>query len=137
MKKAPLVMHEDGYGLEENLGYYGLIESCGLKIESSASLGDYQGDLFFLIRDPETGLWAFGRTGYGSCSGCDAWEACESLQDYEGLRNSLVDGLIWKTTAEMLVWFSTKDWTGEYWGADDPEFSTWVEKVKEILTVAQ
>lgn len=54
---------------------------------------DYQGDSIYLIeKDGRLGILTFG---WGSCSGCDALEACESQEELDRLQDDLERGIKW------------------------------------------
>lgn len=57
--------------------------------------GDYQGTLLFVIAaagyQPDD-FWTV-KVYYGSCSGCDTFEACEGVHDYMTLALHIVQGL--------------------------------------------
>ena len=65
--------------------YRPMIDSFGYEILLQVDDKDYQGDSRLLFRDVSRyGILIFG---WGSCSGCDSLQACESLEDVEKLRN--------------------------------------------------
>ena len=133
MKKEALTRENTQWG-EVFYDYCGLWKSAGLEIKTEKMLGSYQGDIVALLYDPETKLWAYGHTGYGSCPGCDAYQACEdSINEIEELRDSLVDGLIWNNAAAMLAWLKEKDWGQEYFSENDGDFKEWLNNSIETL----
>jgi len=74
-----------------------------------------------LVRDGER--IGFLVWGWGSCSGCDAFEgACEESNAEAALtelRESLVGSIVWKDSAEdMLVYLTEKDFEIERIGYD-------------------
>lgn len=79
-------------------GYFGvydygpLIESIGHEVLVKVDDDDYQGDSNVLFRRAD-GAFGYLNFGWGSCSGCDALQACDSYEDLESLRNSLVAGI--------------------------------------------
>lgn len=111
---------------------------------------DYQGDSFALFRTavPETGEpcdycrekgrdwtpecevnkgrpipgheWGYLNFGWGSCSGCDALQACDSYEDLDSLRKQLVADIHWEPSAgAMLAWLAVRDWPGQHsWYGD-------------------
>lgn len=133
MKKQELKMSKDGWGLDEFDSYEGLWKSAGLEIVTSETLGSYQGDIVAILRDPDSGLYAYGHTGYGSCSGCDALQACSTIKDYEEIRDGLVDRLVWLPAAEMLYFLETHDWKGDYFSDSDSDFEKWLKASKHHL----
>jgi hypothetical protein len=52
-----------------------------------ADIGDYQGDIYLLLRTSNG--YGFVVIGYGSCSGCDALQACKSYEDVDNLIDSI------------------------------------------------
>lgn len=55
----------DGYAYD----YKALVDSFGFEIEADGHADDYQGDSWYLFRDPETESWGYLCFGWGSCSG--------------------------------------------------------------------
>ncbi len=88
---------------------------------------DYQGDSRVLYRDgSKIGYLQFG---WGSCSGCDALQGCDSYGDIDDLMNSLSNTIKWfDSPAEALSFFLTHDWEGDY--------SNSHEKQKEFIDAA-
>lgn len=116
----PDAVREDGSMDSWGVGDYDpLLKSLGHEILLKVDDGDYQGDSRLLMRDGERyGLLIFG---WGSCSGCDSLQACNTWQDVEELRESLASGIVWKDSAqEMLHFIQNRDWELQYsWHADE------------------
>jgi len=95
--------------------YDPIIDSIGAPV-IKVSDDEYQGDTRILFQ----GAIGFGHLiiGWGSCSGCDALQACESWQEIADLRNRLDDAVIWLPQDQMLAWFRNHDWGGD-WSAND------------------
>jgi hypothetical protein len=55
------------------MSYQQALEAAGAKILAFEEFGDYQGDWFSLVEYKGEVGWVSG--SYGSCSGCDAFEA--------------------------------------------------------------
>jgi len=82
---------------------------------------DYQGDTRVLYRHWH---WKDGRDvqrigylrfGWGSCSGCDALQACTSEEEVEDLINELRSSIKWfDSKEEALEFFENHDWKGDY-----------------------
>lgn len=92
---------------------------------------DYQGDSRLLYqKGDQFGVLIFG---WGSCSGCDALQACGSLEEVQKLCNSLQNQIIWFNSAEdALLWFKTHDWRGSFlWSAS--ETKEFIDKCIEYL----
>lgn len=49
----------------------------------------------------------------GSCSGCDALEACDTYAEVDELINKLKDDIKWLPRKEMIEYFHSKDWKTE------------------------
>ena len=100
-------------------------------IVGSLTLGSYQGDLLYVIYDPETKLYGFVHTGYGSCSGCDALEAAVGYQDDVDwdsvfrIAQSLVPDQ-GRTAENMIAWLQSHDWEGEYYGHEAGNIHSWI-----------
>lgn len=93
---------------------------------------DYQGDSRVLYQDGDRiGYLQFG---WGSCSGCDALQACSTIDEVQDLMDSLQNRVKWfedKTTA--LDWFRTHDWAGDY-SYHQEEQAEFVEKAIKFLS---
>jgi hypothetical protein len=92
---------------------------------------DYQGDTRVILkRGDEYGLLIFG---WGSCSGCDALQACETYQDIEDLRARLESDIKWLPAKELLAYLETHDWEGDYSWNDDGETKQFVEQATAMM----
>ena len=106
--------------------YLPLLKSLGYEIAIRVDDDDYQGDSRLLFKDDASyGLLIFG---WGSCSGCDALQACDSYEEIEYLRQELLNEIHWEPTGkEMSAWIENKDWELEYsWHVSGTK--TFVEK---------
>lgn len=122
---------EDG-GYFYPTSYDPIIESLGdeiLRVEDD----DYQGDTRVLLHDEPTGRWGIVIIGWGSCSGCDALQACRSAQEVAELRDDIASIVHWEPTAEdLLRYVLTKDWElGWAWHSDATR--KFVDEVKRVL----
>lgn len=124
----------DKWGFHEPSDYQPMLDSFGLEIILQVDDADYQGDSRLLFRHPETGAYGLLIFGWGSCSGCDALQQCESLKEIEDLREGLHRDIRWYSSKEaMLEYIKTKDWGTEYsWHAE--ETRTFVEKAIALLS---
>lgn len=112
--------------------YAPLLKSFGeilLQVDDS----DYQGDSRLIYkRGANYGLLIFG---WGSCSGCDSLQACNSYEEIEELRKQLENDIKWGTVEELLTYLNTHDWEGDYsWHAE--ETKQFVAKAKDLLNAA-
>ncbi len=103
----------------ENGHFYGpgnyddLVESMGYLTILVVHDSDYQGDSRYLLQAGEQIGWL--QFGWGSCSGCDALQACSSFDEIEKLRAGLHDSITWfPNAAKAKVFFETHDWEGDY-----------------------
>lgn len=110
--------------------YYHIILSFGYTIVDDKHEDDYQGDSIYILED--NGKFGWLTFGWGSCSGCDAFEACRDDGDYEGLWNNLRDGIIWKDNAkDFLEFLEKRDWATQPLERDF--FEDFVTQAKENL----
>lgn len=111
--------------------YQPMIEAFG-NIAIQVDDNDYQGDTRVLYdNDGKIGVLIFG---WGSCSGCDALQACENMEEVQELCNSLQDDIKWfDSKEEALEWANEKDWAAEwFWHVD--EGREFVKKIKDYLS---
>jgi hypothetical protein len=89
---------------------------------------DYQGDTRVLYADTGKGF-GYLQFGWGSCSGCDSLQACDSYQDVAELMARLEAGIKWMPRDEMFRYFSEHDWEGDYsWHQDEQK-----EFIRQVL----
>ena len=93
---------------------------------------DYQGDSRVLYeKDGKIGYLNFG---WGSCSGCDALQACENINEVQNLMSGLNNEIKWfDCKADALKYFNEHDWEGDYsW--HEEEQKQFIEKCKKVLS---
>lgn len=92
---------------------------------------DYQGDSRVLYRDGDG--FGFLQFGWGSCSGCDALMACNSIEEVQELMDELLQKIMWFDSSEKaLAYFTSHDWKGDYsW--HEEEQAEFITKVIEFL----
>ncbi len=91
----------------------------------------YQGDSRILYRNgKKVGYLNFG---WGSCSGCDALQACSDIEEVQELFEGLVNDVKWfDSKKEALEYFKNKDWELEYsWHAEEQK--EFLEKAMSYL----
>lgn len=123
------IEHKDGF--TEQSDYNPLLESLGHEILLKMDDEDYQGDSRILFKNGNSyGLLIFG---WGSCSGCDALQACQSWKELEDLRNQLVNDIKWFDSSEdCLKYVKSHNWEGDFsWHAK--ETKEFVSKSVKIL----
>lgn len=71
--------------------------------------GGYQGDSFLIYKD--NNRYGYLNFGWGSCSGCDALQACNTIDEVQGLMDSLYADIQWfDSIQELKNYFKNKDW---------------------------
>lgn len=97
--------------------YSDLIDAMQVQIIHQVNQGAYEGETYVLIRDGDRyGLLIFG---WGSCSGCDALEACVTIEEATDLLLKLWNDIHWESSSDdMLTYMSTKDWDLEWLGQE-------------------
>ena len=112
-------------------GYQPMTDSFG-KVLVQVDDRDYQGDTRVLLEgvDGRPGLLIFG---WGSCSGCDALQACENYNDLQQLYDRLKSCIRWFDDADdALCYFETHDWKGDYsW--HEKEMRVFISQCKDAL----
>lgn len=109
----------DGYFRTCEYDYYELIKSITDKVNWKVNAGtnDYQGD--YLCFGEGQGKYYFVDFGYGSCSGCDALEACNSFQDLLEVREDIKRNIKeFESLDQFEKWFNNEGQT-EWWNWDD------------------
>lgn len=110
-------MHGRGV-VEEAFADYDTIVSTFGRVEYQTSIGDYQGDHLYLLYGGGD-RWGALTVGYGSCSGCDDAEGCESWDDVARLVNRLRSDVAWGTREETLAYVTSDARKRDYY-TDDP-----------------
>lgn len=116
----------------EESGYHDLVESIGVEVLLSVDESDYQGDSWYLLKDGRR--YGFLTFGWGSCSGCDAFEAARyNAAELTKVRDSLESGIHWESSkAALRKYLEQKDWAVE-WFASKSEFAQFRSKAAEVL----
>lgn len=132
-KFTPYSEDNPDYGYVNGPGYEGLVTSLGVEIVLEESDGDYQGDSYLVLKDePRWGLLTFG---WGSCSGCDSYEGCDSVSDMSDLRDFLEGAIRWFDTLDGLKTYITTPGIFESWREEaypDGAVATFRRKVAEL-----
>lgn len=126
---------------EENDSYYfwppydydPMVHHLG-DIIASGSSGDYQGDYLYVLKNRKDGRFGFLLVGYGSCSGCDALQGCDSWEDVLKLYEYIANGVTWYNSADdLLESFDEKDDNRFFSWYDDEDRDAFILQVKEAL----
>lgn len=77
----------------------------------------YQGDTYVLYKNYNIGKlqWGFLNIGWGSCSGCDALQGCNSYEDITQLIERLSNSIRWFNDPNELITFLTTDDIPDYY----------------------
>lgn len=99
---------------ESYWSYGELVDSMDVRVLLEEHDDDYQGDSYYLLKKGrEYGILVFG---WGSCSGCDALEACYGdRKEATELRDSLWESITWMNKPDMREYVNNKDWSLDYY----------------------
>lgn len=112
--------------------YTPMIESFGAVLVRKDG-GSYQGDTWVLLQEND-GRIGYLEFGWGSCSGCDALQACRSIEDVNELANRFYDSIRWfPNKTECAKWFKTYDFEGN-WCWHDEDFRDFHRDVLTYLS---
>ena len=92
--------------------YQPMLNAFG-KIVIQVDDDSYSGDSRVLYdENGRIGLLIFG---WGSCSGCDALQKCETLKEVQKLCNALQNSIMWFDDKKQAIeYFTNHDWEGDY-----------------------
>lgn len=122
----------DWYFADPSIG--GLVVSWGYEVVASETFGSWQGDEAYILSDGER----FGIVviGYGSCSGCDAFEAATPYShqqdggdwsDMDALREEWRNAVRWfDSTVDAVVALDLAPSSGSDWWIYDKEVLGWL-----------
>jgi hypothetical protein len=116
----------DRYGADRKT-YSDLLASMG-EVITEESEGSYQGDTFVLLK--RGSRYAYFTFGWGSCSGCDAMEACNSWEDVEQIRDGFFNTLRWQSPAELIKFIREHDWAGDFNRPDESRLAKMIEHLE-------
>lgn len=135
MKSAKeLYPNRDHYGFDSICEYQPILEQFG-QILLQVSDQDYQGDSRVLYRDFASSKVGWLQFGWGSCSGCDALQACDSYVEVDSLIRLLHESIKWFDSVEEALEFFTKhDWKGDYsWCSHSSNQAMFVSQAIKLL----
>lgn len=83
--------------------YFTALAAVGIKALILEDIGDYQGSYVAAVYDEGTYTWGYEDddqigflvVGYGSCSGCDEWQAAESAESRVETLDRVVKSIKW------------------------------------------
>lgn len=89
-----------------------LIDTFEHEVLVEADDDEYQGSSVVLLRDGDRyGVLVFG---WGSCSGCDALQACDTVEEATELRDELHRSILWFDLDEARRYITEHDWKGDW-----------------------
>ena len=110
----------------EAFDYQPMLENFG-EILIQIDDKDYQGDSRVLLKNNNKyGILLFG---WGSCSGCDSLQGCNSYEEIDDLIKDLYNDIIWfESLEDCKNWVKNRDWELQYSYHCD-ETKEFIEKV--------
>jgi hypothetical protein len=113
--------------------YQPIINSLG-KVVVQVDEDDYQGDSWVLYK--KDNMYGYLCFGWGSCSGCDALQSCESYEEIAELIEQLKNSVQWFDCAGMNNFLNTHNFELDYcWHKDQlKEFIANAKKYMEDQT---
>jgi hypothetical protein len=126
------------YGFYEVYDYTPIIEALGYPLVRVDEDG-YQGSTHVLLRSKENeDLFGYLTFGWGSCSGCDELQACNSYAELQELIDRFENDVKWDTAPNLYKYFLTHDWNGDWVGHDltFQEFRTQSERLLRQETLS-
>ena len=91
---------------------------------------DYQGDTFVLLE--KDSKYGFLNIGWGSCSGCDALQGCETLTELESLIESIIDEVKWFDTLDSCLEYIASEKRGYDYFGETSSYSKFQQKCLEV-----
>lgn len=125
MKKAKEIYEHDRFSRWYD--YQPMLDEFGeilIQVDEEA----YSGDSFLIYKnDNKYGLLVFG---WGSCSGCDALQACDTIDEVQELMDGLYNDIIWFDSLQELKDYLSDDSSEELkWYYYSDIFKEFREKV--------
>lgn len=118
-------------GFKTQGDYTPIVEHLG-KVACRLDANDYQGDSYvFYKEENKYGVMIFG---WGSCSGCDALQACDSVEELDSLIEQMTGDVRWFNTAkELYDWLNDDNYQQTQWHFHSKMFNNFKEKVNDML----
>lgn len=125
--------HDSGY-VSDKPSYSELLESAGWKPLVTVESGSYQGTIHILARHAD-GRYGYAQISYGSCSGCDARHATDTIKDLEGLRLQLAEEVApYPTLADAVRAIEADDRASDMGWRDDEDRPKFIAECRALLT---
>jgi len=95
--------------------YHPLLASLEFNILLQIDDEYYHGDSRLIVKEQYGDRYGMLIFGWGSCSGCDALQACNSMKEIDDLRNEIMAKVQWfDSAAELLSFIEGRDWETQY-----------------------
>lgn len=107
------------------MGYDEIVATQG-EVIGQWVMGTWQGDYIYLLKNKDK--YSFFVIGYGSCSGCDALESCENDEEFNELKQDIINRIAWGTKQEIVDHINNEEANRWYFHEDG-----WEEIQKEAL----
>jgi hypothetical protein len=121
---------DEGEWFSSPYDYDPLLESFGYEIAVKEDEHNYQGDSFVLFRNGLCfGVLVFG---WGSCSGCDALQACNSYEDVEKLQKELHEEILWFDKDQVMPYLLGAEQANR-WYQDNDVFTKFRDRVFDYI----
>jgi hypothetical protein len=117
------------------LSYGQLIGSRFCTVLSSSSMGEYEGDEFYIVEQANErwgdGVrYGFVSVGYGSCSGCDDLQGADDANEVNELAERIYKSIKWFATLdELKAHLDVMDAANEWYMNDDD----WPQAKAELI----
>lgn len=120
------------------MSYQNAIEGLDLTVIEQAYVGDYQGDWFAVLFDgsfmAKDKTYGFLVVGYGSCSGCDAWQACYTAEERLQELSQIVGNIKWFSNLQDLKDYVASQERGTQWYYHADEYAAFQKSVAALDT---
>lgn len=114
------------------MGYINAISGFVDAIVLEESDDNYQGDSFLVVNANWRDNYGYITFGWGSCSGCDAWESEDTPADRAQLITDILKSSKWFDDLDSLkAYIASPDREGD-WYSDNETWKTFARKVAEL-----
>lgn len=109
--------------------YSDLVASAGTIIKEW-EIGSWSGDLVYLLKNGNK--FGFTVLGYGSCTVCDALQACANKEDVDELKADIARGIFWGNAEEVEA-YAINDNYANRWYYHEHDWKTIKRELKAEL----
>jgi hypothetical protein len=105
------------YGYGGIYSWSELVSSKGAKVIGNWTVGDYQGDELFVLKQGRHFAWVV--VGYGSCEGCDWLMSLETFAEIQEARDTVLNGIEWRTKKALIEYLHNIDPANAFYMNED------------------